>query len=106
MSAGQFDRIIQLQSATTTVDGYGVAQSTWAAYATAYAKLLQTSTQEFLRRDLGETSESIQSFRIRWVNGVTLAHQIVFEGAIYRIVDLKEVGRRIYLDIRCIAVAS
>lgn len=110
MSAGQFDRIIQLQSPTTTVDANGTPQKTWATYATPWAKLLQLSTQEFVLKGLGEDTEIVAAYRIRWLEGVTLAHQVVHVGAnvttTFRITDIKEIGRHEYLDLRCVAVTS
>lgn len=110
MQAGQFDRVITIQAPTTTVDANGTPQKTWATFWTGYAQLLQLSRQEFMLRDLGETTEVVAVYRIRYVAGVTLAMQVVHAGqsgsTTYRIADVRELGRHEYLELKCIAVTA
>jgi head-tail adaptor len=110
MSAGKFDRIITIQAPTVAIDANGTPQKTWATFWTGYAQLLQLSRQEFMLKDLGETTETVAVYRIRYVAGVTLAMQIVHTGqsgsTTYRIADVRELGRHEYLELKGIAVTS
>ena len=106
MRSGLMDRIIQIMVATTTIDANGTPQRAWAVFATMYAQLLQRSTNEFMLKELGEDSVIVVVFRIRWKDGLSLANQVTYNGTQYRIADIKEIGRREALELRCVAVTS
>ena len=106
MRAGTMDRIITIQAPTTVVDANGTPQKTWATFWSGYAQLIQRSTNEFMLKNLGEDSEVLAIFRIRWVDGVALNQQVVYNGVVSRIADVKEIGRREALELRCLTVTS
>ena len=106
MRAGMMDRIITIQAPTITVDANGTPGKTWSTFWCGYAQLIQRSTNEFMLRNLGEDTEIMSVFRIRWVDGVVLNMQTVYNGVTSRIADVKEIGRREALELRCIAVTS
>jgi SPP1 family predicted phage head-tail adaptor len=110
MSAGKFDRVITIQAPTTTPDEYGTPQKTWATFWTGYAQLLTLSRQEFMLKELGETTEIVATYRIRYVAGVNLAMRVVHSGqagsTVYRVADVREIGRHEYLELKCVAVTS
>jgi len=39
---------------------------------------------------------------MRWLDGVTTEHRIVYEGDAFDIKETKELGRRRGLDVRCV----
>jgi hypothetical protein len=45
-------------------------------------------------------------FRVRYVAGVKLDDRLTYEGATFDVKELKEIGRRRGLEIRCVARAS
>ena len=106
MRAGLLDRVITINSVTTTVDAFGTQIETWAAFATMRAQLLQRSTDEFMLKDFGDDTKIIVAFRTRWLDGVTLAMQVAYNGATYRITEIKEIGRREALELRCLDITS
>jgi SPP1 family predicted phage head-tail adaptor len=99
MRSGRLDRAIELQSATLQDDGAGNQTETWTTYATMRAQLIEGSTEEFIR-NWGASSEPAFVFRTRWLDGVTLAHRVIYDGTIHPIKELKEIGRRRGLEIR------
>lgn len=99
MRAGNLDRSIILQVATLTDDGHGNVVEGWADFATVRAEILQATTAEYIRA-WGASTEPAFAFRIRWVEGLTVAHRIVYAGRIFPIVEIKEIGRRRGLEVR------
>lgn len=100
MRAGKLDRTIKLQSFSSTVDDYGTPVETWTDFATLRAQIIQASTEEYLR-GYGETDALVVIFRIRWLAGVTAAHRVHYDGRNLNIREVKEIGRRRGLDLRC-----
>jgi SPP1 family predicted phage head-tail adaptor len=95
INAGELDRRIQLQSATITNDAdYNQEVSSWATYATVWAKM------EFHRATEGEASareyaEMGLYLTIRYRGDVTSEHRVIFEGTTYEIIGRpRELGRR------------
>ena len=99
MRAGKLDREITFERATETVDGYGATAPTWAPLATMRAQLIDATTDESIRA-FGASTESTVVFRTRYLEGLTVADRVIYEGSAYEIVQLKEIGRRRGLDIR------
>ena len=101
MRAGSLDRTITLDAYKAGApDDYGVSQPGWAHFATIRAQLVTMSTEEFLRAS-GETSDASIVLRIRYLPGVTNSHRVTFEGRQYDVLELKEIGRRDALELRC-----
>jgi SPP1 family predicted phage head-tail adaptor len=100
VSAGELDRQVQLQSATTSTNEYNEVVPTWATYATVWAKMefhqakeAEESARQFAQMDL--------YFTIRWRSGLEPDHQLIFEGKTYRIVGRpREIDRRRFLKIQ------
>lgn len=102
MKAGRLDRRITIETEYyETVDRNGTVKRTfWTPGTTIPAELVQQSTDEFMR-SYGEESESVIVFRIRWRPGVKMTDRVCYEGRVFNIVELKEIGRRVGLEIRC-----
>jgi SPP1 family predicted phage head-tail adaptor len=100
MRAGNLDRVILIERPTTGIDVYGTPIKTWAAVATVRAQLLQydVDNRETAR---GDVTERTVTFRIRWLDGLTLDNRVSFEGAAFTIKKIKEIGRRVGLDVIC-----
>lgn len=100
MKAGALDRTITIERATEAKDDLGVVTSTWRCLATRHAQLVQSSTAEFMRA-FGASTETAIVFRLRFLAGVTLADRVRFDGATFNLVEIKELGRREGLELRC-----
>jgi head-tail adaptor len=66
---------------------------------------VQASTDEFLA-GYGESDNTVIIFRIRWLVGVTTDHRISYDGKFLNLRELKEIGRRRGLELRCEEVRS
>lgn len=105
MRAGKLTSTITIERASTTVDAYGVPQETWTTFATVRAQVITSTTEEFMRT-FGASSEAAIVFRVRFLAGLTLADRITFKGRAYNLVEIKELGRRAGLDLRCTATGA
>lgn len=99
MRAGSLDQVITIERASTALDGNRAPVASWSAVATVRAGIVKASTEEFMR-DRGASSETIITFRLRYLDDVTLADRIAYDGDTYDIKDMRELGRRRGLDIR------
>ena len=100
MKAGKLDRKITLERETEIVDRYGTAVSVWAKVAMVAAQMIQAATDEFLSAH-GEDEKATVVFRIRYRPGVELTDRVSYYGRAYGIVEIKEIGRREGLELRC-----
>jgi SPP1 family predicted phage head-tail adaptor len=103
MRAGKLDKTIEIQRHTLSVDDYGTQTEGWATAATVRAQVMQSTTEEFLR-SFGTTSDIAIIFRIRHMEGLTPTDRVQFNGQAYNLNEVKELGRRAGLDLRCVAV--
>jgi SPP1 family predicted phage head-tail adaptor len=102
MRAGKLDRLIIVERVSTTLDDAGVPAETWAPVASLRAERV-TATMEEIMRGFGESSEGTIVFRTRYLDGLTLADRIVFEGRHLDIKAIHEISRRGGLEFRAVA---
>lgn len=102
MRAGKLDRTIQIQRLSRTVDDYGTETEGWAPVATVRAHLLQSSTEEFMHA-YGSSAEAAVVFRIRYREDLLASDRVTYRGQDYDLKEIKELGRREGLDLRCVA---
>lgn len=105
MRAGKLDREITIQRSTHVLDEYGTPISTWTDIATVRAEIVQASTEEFIR-GWGASDETVIIFRTRWLADVQLADRIIYGGIIHNLKEIKEIGRRKGLELRCISTGG
>lgn len=106
MRAGKLDRTINLERGTHVVDDFGTPVYSWTPLAAPMrAQVVEASTSEFIR-NFGASSENVTVFRTRWIDGVTLADRVVAGGVTFDIKDIKEIGRRRGLELRCVALGG
>lgn len=98
MRSGLLDRVIEIQRPTTTLDLYGTPTQSWAKVATMRAQLLAFSTDN-REGQRGSTTDTTITFRMRWLNGVTLEDSVLYENQRFKIIQIKEIGRRVGLDL-------
>lgn len=105
MRSGKLDRVITIQRLGEVPDEFGRSAETWADVQTLRASLIQASTSEFFR-DFGTSPETAIIFRTRFLDGVTTADRVSYEGKAHDIREVKEIGRRRGLEIRAVARAT
>lgn len=98
MQAGKLDRVIEIQRPTTTLDQYGTPTQGWSKVATMRAQLLAFSTDN-REGQRGSTTDTTITFRMRWLDGVTLEDRVLYDEQAFKIIQIKEIGRRVGLDL-------
>jgi SPP1 family predicted phage head-tail adaptor len=101
MRAGKLDRSITVQRFISTVDDYGTPVQSWTDHVETRAQIIQQSTEEFIR-GYGASDDAIVIFRTRWIDDITTADRVSFDGETYNIKEIKQIGRRKGLDIRAV----
>ncbi|WP_311028219.1 phage head closure protein [Mesorhizobium koreense] len=100
MKAGRMTETVTIERETETVSPAGTVTLTWATIATRKAELIQAGTTELLK-PFGEEEQSAIVFRVRYVADVTTKDRLVYGTQAFNIRDIKEIGRRRGLDLRC-----
>ena len=101
MRSGKLDQVITVQRFTNTVDDYGTPIETWTDLVTVRAQIIQASTTEFIQG--GARDDTVMIFRTRWIEDITTADRVVFDGENFNVKELKPIGRAKGLDIRTVA---
>lgn len=103
MRAGALDRTITLQRSTTTISDGGQPSQVWSDLATVRAQQVQASTDEFIR-GYGASEKTVVVFRMWWLDGITNADRVLYGGQTLNIKEIKELGRRAGVELRCEAL--
>ncbi len=105
LRAGDLDRRITIEHYAETRDPFNNPVKTWHALATVWTAKMDVSDSERLAaQEVG--AEITTRFRIRWspqVSNIDPQDRVRFEGRIYDIVGVKEIGRRDGLEISAVA---
>lgn len=105
MRAGDLDRRVTLMRASTAANSFNELVETWSPLATVWASKTDVSDGErFRAAAVGATIDA--RFQIRWsatVSTVGPRDQLVCEGRTYDISGVKEIGRRLGLEITATA---
>jgi len=105
MRAGNLDRTIDIQSRTTGIGPYGTPIDDWATIATMRAQKLENAIDD-REGTRGDTTDNVITFRMRWLVGATLESRVIYENQPFKITRIKEIGRRVGLDVTCERVGS
>jgi SPP1 family predicted phage head-tail adaptor len=105
MRAGKLDKSITIERSAAVVDDYGVPSEGWSPVAAVRAQIIQANTEEFLK-GFGETSETAVVFRIRHLDGLKVADRVTYDGRPYDLKEIKGLGRRAGLDLRCVSAGA
>ena len=104
MRAGKLDRKITIQWKSDNVSAAGNVASTWTDFDTVRAELVQPSVSETLT-GYGEADMNNVVFRIRYKAGISTAFRILFDGKLFNIKEIVEIGRKRGLELRAVAVS-
>ena len=104
MRAGKLDNTIEIRrQADDGVDEYGnPVPGTVSTVATLRAQIVQASTDEFIRA-WGANDETVIIFRTRWLDDMTLSDTVRHDGTDFNLKEIKPIGRRRGLELRCVA---
>lgn len=105
MRAGKLYKRIEIERFASTVDDFGTETEAWTPVASVRAQVIQSSTEEFMKA-FGTTAESAIVFRIRHRDGIVLADRVVYGGQAYDLKEIKELGRREGLELRCVMAGA
>jgi SPP1 family predicted phage head-tail adaptor len=99
MDAGQLDRRIELQRATTSDDGYTTEVTGWTTLADVWAKLVPISGAEMLAAGEQGAFDKVR-LKIRrdslW-SDLNATDRLLFDDKAYNIVSVRQEGRGFYL---------
>jgi SPP1 family predicted phage head-tail adaptor len=105
MNAGDLDRRVTLERATVTLDAFGGETQTWATLAEVWAQAMPVSDGEKWRA--AEVAATISTrFRIRWRADLRVGDRLIYDGRVFDIIGVKEIGRREGLEITASARAE
>ena len=93
-------RIIDIQEAKITRDRFGSEVATWATFSEEWAHVNQTGISEKFENDSNLTvAKRTARFTIVWRQGVNKLMRIIYDGLVWDIEGIAEIGRRRELEI-------
>lgn len=105
MRAGKLDKTVVIERRGETVDEFGTVSDGWTLIASVRAQIVQASTEEFLR-SAGTSAETAIVFRIRHRADLMTSDRVTHAGRAFDVKEIKELGRREGLDLRCVAIGA
>jgi SPP1 family predicted phage head-tail adaptor len=106
--AGELDRRITIQRATVTLNEFNEPIETWGDLTTVWAKRRDASaTESYRAQEVG--AEITARFTIRWSTtaaSVTPRDRLNFDGRLYNITAVRDVGRNQWREIDAVARAD
>lgn len=105
MEATKLDRLISIERAVITTDPFGGDSYVWSELAEVWAEVKPISDGERWRAAQVLASVTTR-FRIRWGAGVKVTDRIIYDGLVYDIAAVKEIGRREGQEITAAARAD
>lgn len=100
MRSGKLRRVITVQRSTSTVNDFGTPELVWADHCTLRAEVLEQSATESLG-DQGAQDEAAIAFHTRFVEGLTAADRVSFQGGFWNIRKITEIGMQRGLELHC-----
>ena len=98
---GSFDKKITIQEKSITVSSDGQRLESWVTFANTWANITYEiigSNEKYERMKLTATQKAIAKIRFR--NGVTTRHRILYNNLIYNILSVQEIGRKSFLELK------
>ena len=109
MISGPRDRRIVIQSpGTPTVNAMGEQIPNWETVATLWAKYMPLRDSERLQAAQVQSTITVR-FQVLWslsVDQVDERHRVLFDGRVFDVVGVKEIGRREGLELSCAATSE
>ena len=98
----ELDRKITIEHPVRTANSYGEPVEVWEAFAVLWANVNHKGGREgFYARQVIAQGDVV--FKVRYTAGVTPLMRVKYDGQIYNIIAVAEVGRKAFLEIssRC-----
>lgn len=105
MMAGKRAHVIVIQSRSDSLNASGTPVTFWADKATVRAEIIRQATEEF-QRGFGSSDLTVIMFRTLYLEQVTTADRVRFEGQSFDIREITRIGRRRGLELRCVATSG
>lgn len=103
LRAGKLDREIIITRLSETVSDSGNVVKSWTPLHTVRAEKVELTAAENLEA-FGNVAAGQVVFRLRYVDGITPADRILFDGVNFDIESVTELGRRHGLELRGVAI--
>lgn len=101
MRAGKLNRRVTIQRKSITQSDSGEEIITWEDVATVWAGLkFERGSERFAIKQI--VGQSVVTFQVRWsrtVSELTSEHQILFDGREFDVQDVREIDRRVGIEI-------
>lgn len=101
MNAGDLDRrVTLLRRVRGAQNGFGEASEIWTDVTTVWAQKLEVRDAERVQAQAVGVAISLR-LRVRWssaTSAMARGDRVRFEGAVYSVEEIKEVGRRVGLE--------
>lgn len=105
ITIGSMDRRITIQAKSTTMTAMGHAEESWSTVAEPAAAIVpMRGAERFASQQI--IGQAVTVFAIRYLDGLTVAHRVVYRGVPYDIQSIREVGRRRLQMLDCVARAD
>lgn len=105
MRAGKLDRRITIQEKSVTTSARGELVETWADVLTVWAQARPNRGSE--RFGMMQTvGSAVMTFHLRYRADVTVLNRVSYDGKIWDILDVREIGRHVVTEIDCTARAD
>jgi SPP1 family predicted phage head-tail adaptor len=105
MRAGALDRRITLQRATAAPNSFNEPVETWADLVTVWAQQRpDRGAERFAAQEI--VGQAVMTFHIRYRTDIRTTDRILYQGRIWNILDVREVGRRVVTEIDAVTEAA
>ena len=102
MRAGALDRRLTIQRAITTPNAFNEPVASWADVATVWARQQPNrGAERFAAQQI--VGQGTMTFQIRYRTDVRVTDRILYQGRIWNVLDVREVGRRVITEIDAVA---
>lgn len=101
MRAGKLRHTIVIERAVTTFDAARTPIELWTEIATLRAELVDLRDTE-TPREPGASTDAVLTFRTRYHSAIATKDRLRFRQDVHEIVEVRELGRRRDLEIRCV----
>lgn len=93
MKAGKLDRRIVIQNQSDTIGTDGFRTTTWSTFLTVWSNVLHTTGKEKTENS-DRSNERNVNFKVRYNSTITTQMRVVWNGGVYAVLDIKELGRK------------
>lgn len=103
LNIGKLDQLVTIERLDgVTKNEHHNPVPAWTEFVTLWAEVLQAAADESTT-DFGEAQTDTLTFRTRYFAGITTADRLVFDGRVFNLKNITEIGRRDALELRAVA---